>query len=103
MSSAKYFQKVTSTNQELMQVQQNIESSLGPVVKNPLVGGTLLEALTLASGANTVSHKLGRRPRGWFLVSSSSSATVYGDVRTATDLNITLTSSGTATISIWIF
>jgi hypothetical protein len=77
---------------------------LDPVISNLLVNGQLLTDQVLVSGTNAVSHKLGRTPQGWFLVSPQAAGTVY---QTAYQINptltLTLTSSATIPCSIWVF
>ena len=103
MYGEKYFSKINSENREINLLQKNVEASLGPLVANPLLNGSLLTGVNLASGANSVNHKLGRVPRGWFIVSSSTADVVYGSVSSATDTTLTLTASGAITVSLWVF
>ena len=51
--------------------------------------------------ANTVKHKLGRKPKGYLVVRSNMWGAVWGDV--FTDAKLTLYSENNVTVSLWVF
>lgn len=82
--------------------QTKWKSQLDPLLATPILTGTLLQNITLISGVNVINTKLGVTPQGWVITDSNAAVTVY---RSApfTSLTLTLTSSGNATVSIWVF
>ena len=76
--------------------------SLNPVLANPLNNVQILSNITLVSGANTISHKLGRQMQGWFLVDLQASVSVYRS-EPFNPNTLILTASGPATCSIGVF
>ncbi len=96
----KTFQKFHQGSQELQRLQKNVEDAFGPIVKNVLLNGRLLEA-TLASGSNKIEHKLGRKINGYIIVKRNANVSVYNT--SDDELYLTLNSSGAASVSIWVF
>jgi len=64
----------------------------------PLASGLTVIEATLASGNNTVFHRLGRVPLGRFLVYSSAASTIF-DV-SGTDTEWVLNSSAATTVKL---
>jgi len=93
---------IQTADRVLSQLQTRWKALLDPVIAEPLVGGSLLTGVVLASGANTINHKLGQTPVGWFLVDNNANVTVYRS-QPFNDLTLTLTSSGAATVSLYVF
>lgn len=61
--------KVQTVDRNINQLQSNISQATQAVLNNPLAnGGALLTSVPLKVGANVVSHKLGRKLQGWFIV-----------------------------------
>jgi hypothetical protein len=69
------------------------------------VQGQILPSVNLAVGLNKISHKLGRKLQGWFIVRQRASATIYDtqDVNKTPDINLYLNSSSIATVDIFVF
>lgn len=100
MSRVRAYRKLDGAS-DLGQVQDYIEYVLQPLLKCPLIDGTLLENLDLATGPNIVDHKLGREPRGWYIVSPKANESVWQTASTRSSL--TLNASGPITLSLWCF
>lgn len=62
------------------QLQDKIAQALTPIVKNPLLDGVLVEGCTCVNDGSSirVEHKLGRKPKGWFVVGQDKDARIYG-------------------------
>lgn len=77
-------------------------ASLNPILSNPLNTSQILTGISLVTGANIIPHKLGKIMQGWNLTDINSGVTVY---RSApfNSTNLTLTSSGPATVNIEVF
>jgi len=76
-------------------------SFLDPVLKNPITSGVYV-SVSLVTGANVINHKLGRTPQGWILTDIQGAQTVYRSAA-FNDLTLTLTASGSVTISLYVF
>lgn len=88
----------------LDQMQVNWAQALNPIIANPLLQGQMISA-TLATGANVINHKLGRKLVGWFLVGINAPATIYDTQATnqSQALTLQLTSSAAAQVNLWVF
>ncbi len=85
-----------------MLMQNKWSSQLNPVLGNPMTNPVLIPNISVSSGTNVINHKLGTTPTGWFIYDITSAITLY---RSApfNSLTLTLTSSGSGTISIGVF
>jgi hypothetical protein len=95
------FRKIRTASKELERVQSAISDSLNPLARKALVDGIYLEDIALSSGANVVSHKLGRDLRGYIVCRRSNASTIYDTAADRTTLS--LTTSGAITVSLWVF
>ena len=89
----------------LAMLQSQWASSIDPVITNPLVQGQLLPNITVATGSNTIDHKLSRKLQGYMVVMQSAPATFY-DTQATNPMpaqTLQLVSSGPAVISLWVF
>lgn len=86
-------------------LQTTWSMQLNPLLAAPLSNGILLERVSLASGANVINHKLGRKLKGWFITRLRASATVYDtqDSNARPQLTLNLTSSAAVTVDIYVF
>ena len=100
MSRTGFFKKVYQGTQESQRLQDNIESALAPILRNPLLDGILLQA-NLVSGNNAIEHKLNRKIRGYIIVKKSANANIYDSSDDEQFLN--LNSSAAVTVSLWVF
>jgi len=88
-----------STNQ----LQRNTAEFTQQLTNNPLLDGVLLEGLSVSTSATDFAHGLGRAPRGYFVVKASAAAAVFDTTSVTPTTTLKLTSSATATISLWVF
>jgi hypothetical protein len=77
-------------------------SQLNPVLANPLINGHLIIGVNLFSGDNVINHLLSRMMQGWFIADQSSGVTIYRSAP-LNGLTLTLNSSGTVIVSLWVF
>lgn len=86
-------------------LQSNWATLLNPVLDNPIVQGDILEGIQLASGANTINHKLGRKLRGWFIVRQRALASIYDtqDTNPTPAVTLRLTSNASVKVDIFVF
>lgn len=70
----------------------------------PWLDGVQMDTL-LAAGSNVINHKLGRKPRGWWLTRRirAGGAASYPSETASTDKTLTLDAAGAEAVSIWIW
>lgn len=83
-------------------MQSRWASEINPVLALPTSKPSFLKGIIITTGVNVINHRLGRLPQGWIITDTNSGAILY---RSAdfNDLTLTLTSSGSATISLMVF
>lgn len=94
-----------TTLRELSMLQTSWTSQLNPLLADPLIQGHLLQSVTLTSGSNTISHKLGRALVGWIPTRVRASATFFDtqDSNQQADLTLLLTSSANVVVDLYVF
>lgn len=98
----KAFRKINSSDRELMAVQTNVEQTLGPLSRLPILDGTLLTSIAISTSDTQVSHKLGRIPQGYMIAGQNADARIWQS-SAATDQFITLKASSAVITTIWVF
>jgi hypothetical protein len=98
------FKKFNSEDRELTLLQDNVDQAFAKLGTSTIQNGLLLQ-VALVTGANTVTHKLGRKIRGALICSNSTGANLSDNIATGTDLqqNFILTASADATVTLWVF
>lgn len=88
--------------QELSLMQSQWAKELNPLLQLPTSQPSFVTGIKVTTGANVISHKLGRTPQGWILTDTDGAVTLH---RSApfNNLTLTLTSSGSAVISLMVF
>ncbi len=95
------YRKLNVEDADLNKVQENIEYALGPVLASAIIDGVQIQSIELTTTPQPISHKLGRRPRGWVIVDQDADARVWS---TARDKNVLiLQASSPCTISVWVY
>lgn len=102
MGRPSFLPQFQSEDKDFRLMQDRWASLLNPVLRNPMVNGILLEDVTLAIGDNVINHRLGRTPQGWFLVDTDGATSIYRSAPFSF-LTLTLNSSATANVKLWIF
>lgn len=92
-------------NNDLSLMQTNWASQLNPLLRNPISNGLLLSEVVLASGDNTINHKLGRKLQGWIVVRKRAAADIYDkqDSNLMPQLTLVLNASGAVTVDLYVF
>jgi hypothetical protein len=90
---------------EVSKMQDRLLEGVNQALSSLLVDAVLLEGISLVSGVNTISHKLGRKLSGWFVVRISAAITLFDSQATnlIQDKTLILTASGPATASLVVF
>ena len=105
-NSVKRFKKINTKDKELVQVQNNVEDVLNPIINANIVDGLLLKNVCLtALKANLVKHKLNRPPLGWILVRKRADSRIWDiqDSNINTKTSLVLTCSHDVVVDLWIF
>jgi hypothetical protein len=100
--SLPYFQ----TNlKELNLLQTKWKAEIDPVLAQPLLGGNVLQAISLTAGANVINHKLGRKLQGWTITRQRADANIYDtqDANQTPALTLQLTSNNPVVVDILVF
>lgn len=92
-------------DKDLSLMQTAWAKAINPVLGNPISQGQLLTGLVLASGDNTINHKLGRKLQGWIIVGLNASVTFYDKQATNSmpEKTLVLHTTGAATINLYVF
>lgn len=101
MSAPRNLRKLTDESEALNRVQEYTAQALAPLIGSNIINGTLLEDLELTNTATKVSHKLGRKPRGYIIVRASAAEQIFDSGLDKAHLN--LQASGNVTVSLWVF
>lgn len=72
--------------------------------QNPMFNGAVLEDQVITTSGTEVAHKLGRAWRGFVVIKKTGAAIIYNQpsVDEAKFMNL-VSSSGTQTVSLWVF
>lgn len=89
----------------LSMLQDQWSSQLNPVLSNPLVNGRLIQSVVLASGNNTINHRLSRNLVGWLVVGQTAASSIYDNQATnqMKDKTLILNASAPCTVNLWVF
>ena len=99
----KAFKKPGSENPDVNQLSRAVEEFVQPIVSNPLLGGRLLEGLTLTATATQIPHSLGRRWKGFQITNNNTGERVFSTTRTLDTQYISLQATGSCTVDVWVF
>lgn len=95
--------KVYGVDRNLHRIQQNIDAATKAARANPENRGRLVEKVNIpAAGDITVSHKLGRKPRGFTERKIISGAPIYTE-KFSTSRILVLTGTSAGVIDLWVF
>jgi len=99
------FARIQSEDRVVNQLQSNVAQVLDPVTANIILSGIFLKSVPLIAGANTISHKLGRRLTGWFVTRKRVTADVWDtqDSNKTPNLNLILNASTGVTVDLYVF
>lgn len=86
-------------------MQNRWATILDPVVKSPIIQGSMLPNVKLVIGTNAVNHLLGRKLQGWFVVGIDGVASLYDTQATnqTPQLTLNLVSNVTVNVTLWVF
>jgi hypothetical protein len=77
-------------------------SAINPLLANLFTQGVQISNVQVSTTQTTIPHKLGRLPVGWIVTDANAGVMVYRSAN-FNDSTLSLTASGTATISLWVY
>lgn len=84
------------------QFQTNVTNFVTPLLKNPMLDGTLLRDVTIGTADTQISHGLGRTPIGYVVAGKQGLGDIYQS-QPSTNLFLTLRSSVQVVSHIWVY
>lgn len=102
---AKSFKAIETESEELNKVQLYVAAALESLADSPILDGILLKNVLLATGSNSVAHKLNRPLQGYLIVRKRSNADVWDlqDSNSAPSKTLILEASGTVSVDLYVF
>lgn len=98
------FKRAYPAGADARQVEDNVANAVGPVLRQPILGGVLVKSVALkAAGPTAVNHGLGRKYQGWWLVDNNADCRIWSGISVFPDKQLTLYTSGDTTVSLWVF
>jgi hypothetical protein len=96
------FKKISSTNRDVTQVQENVDAVFKQLRLNPLADALIIPNVVFSGTTpKIINHMLDRQPVGWFIIDRTDDALIH---RTAwSPKTLTLVSTATTTVSIMVF
>lgn len=71
--------KFQSDDQSVNMLQTSWSSAINPLLANPLSSMVILKDVVLATGSNTINHRLNRVLQGWMVIRQNAVANLYDD------------------------
>jgi hypothetical protein len=99
----KDFRKTSFKDQNLSQMQQNIDEAFKQYSRLPFVDGNEIKEVALVTGANSITHKLGRVYRGYFILRKTAAGDVYEGTNDDKLNFLVLQSTANMTVDLWVF
>ena len=99
------FKKVANSNEDTSKLQERLQEFFSAIQNCDLIDGVLLPNISLVSGSNTVSHKLGRTLRGWIIVRNRADSRLWDtqDDNANKARTLLLSSSAATEVDLWVF
>lgn len=82
--------------------QTKWKSILDPLLAKPFSSGQILTGVSLISGDNIINHKLGRKLQGWIISDITAAVQIFRSAP-LNETTLTLNSSGSAIVNIFVF
>lgn len=94
----------TTPDRNFSQMQTVWAAQLNPMLNQAILKGNLLTDVPLVAGDNVINHLLGRSYQGYIITGMHNAAvTIYDVPSSFPNLNLTLHSSGTGSVDIYVF
>jgi hypothetical protein len=103
MSTLGKFQRITTTDYNINQLQNNVAKVVDTLSVQPLTTGTLLKNVHLLSGDTTIFHGLNAPLQGYIITNIDGAATIYNAGSTTPDKTLVLNSTAAVIADIVVF
>lgn len=105
MAKLQNIKKLGSPSAELNRSQEYVQRAVGGIISSEILDGILLTNISLTTGLNEVSHKLGRKIRGWIVVRKRANVDIWDeqDSNKKPGLTLRLQASGAVVADLWVF
>jgi hypothetical protein len=99
------FRKSKFVDLPVSQLQNAIALWTSQLTNNPILSGRLIEDIDVTSGSTIIDHGLKAPVRGYIITKVSANVNIWCDPanQTLPNTQLVLDSSGTATISLYVF
>lgn len=94
-----------SDDRDFQLMQSAWATQLNPLIAAPFAQGVFLENVSLATGLNSINHKLGHPLRGWIVTRLKASATLFDtqDTNVTPSVTLDLNASAPVVVSLFVF
>jgi hypothetical protein len=92
-----------SQDPEKNRMQDDIRNTFAYLLDVPFLEGNLIEDMKITTGGTLIEHQLSKEWTGWFIVKQNANAVVWNDTSADEKRYLKLLSSGTVTVSLWVF
>ena len=102
----KRLKKLLTKDSELNRFQNNVEEAVNPLINAEIVNGVLLKDVCMeAETVTLVTHKLGRKVRGWIVIRRRADARVWDvqDSNPNPTTTLALVASHAVKVDLWVF
>lgn len=99
------FSKIQHDDQRINLIQDRIGDTVNFCLESLLIDADYLEGISIVTGSNTISHKLGRKLQGWIVARINAAITLFDtqDTNLLPERTLLLTASGPAKVSLVVF
>lgn len=105
-NSYKSIKNVSSENKDINKIQENLKQYTKVIDNFIPIDGVLIKNIGLKAGvSNDISHKLQRKPLGWFIVRKRQDSRIWdlNDTNPQPTTSLSIACSHDCQIDIWIF
>jgi hypothetical protein len=95
---------IKSEDKDTMTLQGNVREFVNQL-NNVILGGSILQSVSIGTATTDVPHQLGRSFQGWHLVDIQGDARVWRDTTATSDTTkfLPLKASAAVTVNLWVF
>ena len=102
----KAFKRANGVEDATSKFQDNVAEKFSTLEKNPIMNGVPVKQVALVAGSvNSINHKLGREPQGYYVTKKNGSSDIWDSQESnkLKDLTLDLNCSANVTVDLWIF
>lgn len=102
---AKSYKVIETESEELSRVQTYVAQAIESLAASAILDGILIKNVQLASGTNSVQHKLNRALRGYLIIRKRSNVDIWDsqDSNSNPSKTLNLEASATVNVDLYVF